>query len=144
MVLVRSILLLAIALLQSGPTTAPATAPSGRTVWDGLSNADQIARGKRAYSTLCARCHGETFLGNDDAPPLVGAAFLKSWEGKSVGSMVEYTREEMPTDGPGKLTRRQCTDITAYVLNSNGFPVGQGELVPELEVLNAISIKAKK
>lgn len=143
MTLLRSIVILIIALLQAGPATAPSTMPS-RTVWDGVYSGEQSARGKRAYATLCARCHGDTLLGNDDAVPLVGKDFVGRWEGKSVAKLVELTRTEMPSDGPGKLTRKQCTDITAYILSANGFPAGPGEVAAELNVLEAILIRTKK
>ena len=124
-------------------TSAPSTAPA-RSVWDGVYSKDQAERGRKAYDTLCARCHGEKLGGNDDAPALADEPFLKSWEGKSVGDLVEYTRKEMPSDGPGVLTRKQCTDIAAFLLNSNSFPAGNSELSPELDPLNAIKIKTKK
>jgi mono/diheme cytochrome c family protein len=113
-------------------------------VWDGVYSSAQVARGKTAYANLCARCHGETLLGNDDAVPLVGAEFVKRWEGKSIGAMVDLTQKDMPTDGPGKLTRRQVTDVTVFVLNANGYPAGQNEMPAELETLNAILIQPKK
>ena len=119
------------------------TAPS-RTVWDGVYSKEQADRGKKAYGSLCARCHGDNLLGNDDATPLVGKEFLKKWEGKSVASLVELTRKEMPSDGPGKLSRKQCTDITAYVLSVNDFPTGQSELLPDSDVLKTILIRAEK
>jgi hypothetical protein len=54
--------------------------------------------------------------------------FLDKWNGKSVGTLVELTRKTMPSDGPGKLSRRQCVDIVSYVLSANGFPAGNAEL----------------
>jgi hypothetical protein len=83
-------------------------------------------------------------MGNDDAPQLVDQKFLDRWNSKSVGALIEYTRKEMPSDGPGKLSRRQCTDITAYLLSSNDFPAGPSELAPDLDTLNAILIEPKK
>lgn len=136
-------IVLVMAMAQVGPATGPSTAPS-KTVWDGVYSSEQSARGKRAYATLCARCHGEKLQGNDDAVPLVGKDFVKGWEGKTVGKLVDLTQKEMPTDGPGKLTRRQVTDITAYLLEVNGYPAGQGELAPELASLNVIQIQPKK
>ncbi|MEO5957564.1 MAG: cytochrome c [Opitutaceae bacterium] len=115
-----------------------------RSVWDGVYSREQVARGKKAYNSLCARCHGDTLGGGDDAPALVDKPFFKSWGGKSVGELVEYNREEMPSDGPGKVTRRESTDITAYILSANGVPPGQAELAPSLEELNQISITPKK
>ena len=134
---------LLLGLVFAGQTTAPSTAPS-RSANDGVYTAAQVARGKTAYAKDCARCHGDTLLGNDDAVPLVGREFLKKWEGQSVGKLVDLTQKEMPSDGPGKLTRRQCTDIAAFVLSSNGYPAGQSELAPELNILNAILIQPKK
>lgn len=141
--MIRSCFGLIAALVVAAQTTAPTTSPS-RSVNDGVFNAAQVSRGKTAYANLCARCHGETLLGNDDAVPLVGAEFLKHWQGKSIGKLVDLTQKEMPSDGPGKLTRRQCTDVTAYVLSVNGYPTGQSELAPDLEALNAILIQPKK
>ncbi len=139
----RSNILLAILLGLTVAAAAPSTGPA-KSVWDGVYSAEQVERGKKAYNNLCARCHGEKLLGNDDATPLVGTGFLAKWDGKSVGALVELTRTEMPSDGPGKLTRKQCTDITAYLLNANGFPAGQSELLPELDVLNGIQLQTKK
>jgi quinoprotein glucose dehydrogenase len=124
-------------------TTAPSTGPS-RSVWDGVYSKAQADRGKSAYNSLCARCHGDTLLGNDDAPQLVDKEFLSKWEGKSLGTLIAYTQKEMPTDGPGKISRRQCTDIIAYVLSANNFPAGQNEIAPEAEAQNAITIKSQK
>ena len=139
--IIRSVMTLVIALvLRVGGS---ATAPS-RTVWDGVYSKEQADCGKKAYGSHCARCHGDTLLGNDDATPLVGKEFLEKWEGKSVESLVELTRKEMPSDGPGKLNRKQCTDITAYMLRVNDFPTGQSELVPDPDVLKAILIRAEK
>src|SRR5436309_3115474 len=106
----------------SRPATAPATAPAAGTATtsapalaksakDGIYNDEQLARGKKAYFASCARCHGDTLGGNDDAVPLVGKEFLDDWSAKSVGDLEEYTRKQMPSDGPGKLTRREVTDI---------------------------------
>ena len=103
-----------------------------------------MARGKKAYNSQCARCHGEALGGGEDSPALVDETFFKGWSGKTVGRLVEYTREEMPSDGPGKLTRRQCTDIAAFLLNANGFPAGMTELESDLDVLNQILITPKK
>ena len=125
-------------------TAIAQTVVPSKSVWDGIYSKEQAERGKRSYNSLCARCHGETLLGNDAAKPLVGKEFLERWEGKSVGEMVELTRTNMPSDGPGKLTRKQSTDITTYLLSANSFPAGTNELAAELEVLDAILIKEKK
>jgi mono/diheme cytochrome c family protein len=106
-----------------------------RSVWDGVYSKEQAARGQSAYGSKCARCHGDNLLGGDDAPALVEKDFLERWNGKSVSSLIEFTRKTMPSDGPGKLSRQQCTDIIAFVLTSNGFPAGSADLASDDEVL---------
>ena len=61
-----------------------------------------------------------------------------------MGELVEYTRLKMPTDGPGILNRRLCTDVTAFVLSANDYPAGPHDLVPNLQTLNQIQIAPLK
>lgn len=125
--------------LADGPATAPSV-----SVLDGVYSPEQLARGEKAYMSTCARCHGDNLLGNDDAPALVDNDFLSHWYGNSVGKLVDLTWKKMPTDGPGRLSRRQATDITTYLLHENGFPAGTGDLVSDAHVLNGILIEPKK
>jgi S-disulfanyl-L-cysteine oxidoreductase SoxD len=135
--------------VSAPPTATPAvTAPAGkaaapRSVWEGVYSPDQLNRGKKAFNSQCARCHGENLLGGEEAPMLVEKDFLDKWLGKSVGSLIDQTRKTMPSDGPGKLSRQQCTDIAAYLLNANGFPAGKSDLPADAESLNLILIKPK-
>jgi hypothetical protein len=69
---------------------------------------------------------------------------MKGWSGKSLAELVEYTRTEMPSDGPGKLSRRLCVDITVFVLSANGYPAGKTELTADEEQLGKIVIEPKK
>ena len=134
----------AVAAEPASAPTPPPTPAASRTVWDGVYSKEQVVRGRRNYNALCARCHGEALGGGEDSPALVEKDFLNNWYGKSLGKLIEYTREEMPSDGPGKVTRKQSTDMTAYVLSMNGFPAGETELPPELDVLNQILLTPKK
>jgi mono/diheme cytochrome c family protein len=131
-----------LSILAAAEPVPPVPAP--RTTWEGVFNKDQVERGRKAYNSQCARCHGEALGGGEDSPALVDAVFFKGWADKSVGELVEYTRTEMPSDGPGKITRKRCTDITAFLLSANGFPSGETELPAELEILNQITITRKK
>ena len=70
--------------------------------------------------------------------------FLGKWYGKTVGGLIEQTRKSMPSDGPGKLSRQQCTDVVAYVLSASGFPTGKSELGTDPDEQNLILIEAKK
>jgi len=122
--------------------TTAAAAP--RSVWDGVYSSEQAGRGQKAYATECARCHGDDLLGDPDSPPLIKEDFLKKWNGKSVGKLVEQTRKTMPSDTPGRLSRQASTDIVTYMLSVNGFPAGQSDLVYDLSLLNQIGIEPKK
>ena len=117
---------------------------ASRSVWSGVFSKEQSGRGQQAYNTQCARCHGEALLGGENSPPLVEQDFTDRWSGKSVGNLVDFTRKTMPSDGPGKLSRRQCTDIIAYLLSANGFPAGKSDLESDEANLNEILIELKQ
>jgi len=138
--------LLAAALTLSIMTEARSApqAPAAQSAWDGVFNKEQVERGRTAYNAQCARCHGETLGGGENSPALVDDVFFTIWGGKTVGDLVEYTRTTMPSDGPGKISRKRCIDIAAYVLSVNGFPAGDHEFPIELDALNLITITRTK
>jgi mono/diheme cytochrome c family protein len=119
-------------------------ASAGQSAWDGVFDKEQVERGRTAYNAQCARCHGETLGGGENSPALVDEVFFTFWAGKSVGDLVEYTRTMMPSDGPGKISRKRCIDIAAYLLSANGFPAGEHEFPTELDALNQITITRSK
>ena len=121
-----------------------AAAAATRSVWDGIYSTEQASRGETAYNSKCARCHGEALLGGENSPALVDQDFLEKWQGRSVGSLVELVRKTMPSDGPGKLSRQQCTDLIAYLLSANGFPAGKTELTSDAAALNEILFQSKQ
>lgn len=131
------------AAIQAVAAQAP-PAPAARSAWAGVFTKDQVERGRTAYNAQCARCHGETLGGGENSPPLVDERFFAAWAGRSVGELVERTRLTMPSDGPGKIPRRRCIDIAAYLLSANGFPAGDQEFPTELEALNQIAITRTK
>jgi cytochrome c len=138
--------LLAAALILAMMTDAEPASPArqSQSAWDGVFNKEQVERGRTAYNAQCARCHGETLGGGENSPALVDDVFFTIWAGRSVGELVEYTRTTMPSDGPGKISRKRCIDIAAYVLSANGFPTGDHEFPTELDALNRITITRTK
>src|SRR5712691_9733350 len=52
-----------------------------RTVWDSVYTLSQASVGEAAYAKTCARCHGVSLSGADEAAPLTGSAFLGNWNG---------------------------------------------------------------
>ena len=57
---------------------------------------------------------------------------------------IELTDGRVTSDGPGRMTRKRCIDIAAFLLSENGFPAGAGELPAELDALNQIAITRTK
>lgn len=131
----------ALLLLLVAPALA---ADDSRTVWDGVFTAAQAARGQKAYVTECARCHGDTMAGIDDAPPLAREAFLGAWDGKTVGRLADATRRTMPPETAGTMSRPMTIDLVAYLLSANGFPAGKTDLETDTTKLRQITIEAKK
>jgi mono/diheme cytochrome c family protein len=119
-------------------------AATGRSVWDGVYTKEQATRGQTAYREECARCHSENLGGGEGSPGLAGGEFLKNWYGKSVGDMLDRVIKTMPADDPGNLSRRQYSDITAYLLSANDFPAGQKDMDSTPVTLKDIAIEEKK
>jgi len=117
---------------------------ASRSVWDGAYTKDQAKRGETLYAQNCSSCHGPDLLGNDEAAPLTGSAFLSNWDGLSVGDLSERVRISMPPNNLGKLNRQQIADILSYVLSVNNFPQGKTELDSKAEVLKQIRIEGTK
>jgi hypothetical protein len=80
-----------------------------------------------AYGQSCSGCHA---LAAEGKAPLVGEAFWKSFEQKTVGDLLEFVSVNMPNATPGSLTPPTYAEIVALVLKSNGFPAGTTELGP--------------
>jgi mono/diheme cytochrome c family protein len=120
------------------------TDKGSRSVWDGVFTKEQAKRGEGLYAQHCSSCHGPDLLGNDEAAPLTGSAFLANWDGLSAGDITERVRVSMPPNNLGKLSRQQIVDILSYMLSYNSFPTGKAELDPKAEVLKQIRIETSK
>jgi cytochrome c len=114
--------------------------PGMRTVWDRVYTEAQAARGRDAYVSDCAACHGEDLGGGGYAPALTGEEFTIAWNGKTVGDFVDRVQRSMPPESPGSLPLARCRDITAFLLKENKFPSGDRDLDSELTALRQITI----
>ena len=124
--------------------TEPATRPAtGRTVWDGMYTKPQAERGRTEYMQACASCHADDLRGKGTAPSLVGEDFAFQWDDMSVGDLFLRTRTLMPSDRPNSLPAPSYSDIVAFILQSNTFPVGEKELGADLDALRQVLITAK-
>jgi mono/diheme cytochrome c family protein len=120
-----------------------AAAAASRSVWDGVYTKEQAGRGRSVYGEECMKCHGENLMGGEAGSALAGDEFLPKWNGKTVGDLFRNIRQTMPSDDPGNLSTRQYSDVVAYILNANGFPVGQKDLERDMVPLNEIRIETK-
>jgi mono/diheme cytochrome c family protein len=114
-----------------------------KSVWDGVYTEDQAARGATAYQQNCSRCHGPNLGGTFEIPPLVGR-FVPYWSGSTLDVLVDYITHAMPLGRTGSLSPATNTDITAFILKSNGFPTGAKELSAESADQKAITFDTTK
>ena len=77
-------------------------------------------------------------------PSLVGGDFLSNWTGSTLGDLSERIRKTMPMNKPGSVPRDAISDILAYILSANKFPVGETELSHDAQLLRKIRIEATK
>jgi len=113
-------------LLPLGASLATAQSNTARrTVWDGVYTDTQAGRGTAEYSRSCLGCHALTPEGK---APLVGDPFWKSFSQKSAADLLDFVSAYMPNGAPGSLSGPAYEDIVAFILKSNGFPAGAGEL----------------
>ena len=112
------------------------------SILSGIFTEEQARRGRATYQKNCAVCHGGNLISRDnDASTLSGPEFELNWHGKTVGQRFEQIRESMPLSAPGSLGDQDYLDILAYVFQYNGYPAGQQELKPDLELLKQIVIE---
>jgi cytochrome c len=113
---------------RAGITAALLTLAAVR-VWtqsDGPSiyTDEQATRGRAAYDSTCASCHGMDLRGLNDAPPLVGREFLNAWGRQRVSDLLGFVSQSMPPSGPGSLAPDVALDILSYMLKTNGARAG--------------------
>ena len=123
---------------------AVSAAQTPGSIWSGISNEAQIARGAQVFTDHCASCHGMDLRGNSNTPSLLGMSFMFLWEGRTLGELFTQVRSQMPSNQPGSLSAQNYIDVIAFILRTNEFPVGTAELVPELQVLEAIAITPRE
>ena len=113
------------------------------SVWDSVYTIEQAGRGETTFRATCANCHGDSLAGINDAPPLTGPQFLKTWTGNALSSMFNRISNDMPSDNPGSLTKPQVAELVAFVLKYNGYPAGTSLLPAAPESLSQIKILPK-
>jgi len=111
------------------------THASTKSVLQGVFTDEQAARGDAEHQANCTACHSTTNYS--------GAAFAKTWAGRTAFDLFDQLRTTMPEDNPGGLSAQQYTDIVAYIFKINGLPAGAEPLSTDPEALRLIRIEVK-
>ncbi len=94
--------------------------------------AEQARNGAATYAANCAACHGAG-LGGGAGPALAGEGFLAKWGHRTLADLYGFEHAQMPLTAPASLTAQQYADITAHILQVNGFPAGDRTLAAGAE-----------
>ncbi len=126
---------------ENAPENASGSAGDGASASNdqGWFTEEQASRGEEVYAQECAQCHGEELQGGV-GPALTGQTFWDHWGGDSVYTFFEYIQRMMPQNAPGSLETDTYTDVTAYLLQTNGFPAGSEELPATEDRLSELTI----
>ncbi len=101
-----------------------------RTILDGVSNPDQIARGQDAFDANCSGCHGLDLTGGRNSA-LRGPIFMDKWREYNLQLLYGFISNSMPprrNDNPVILSDRAYLDILTYIVSGNGGQAGDEEL----------------
>jgi polar amino acid transport system substrate-binding protein len=109
-----------------------------------LYTEDQAAKGALAYYQNCAMCHGPLLdgqAGGYSGPALKGAEFADPSYDFHLSDIFNFVAKLMPAATPGSLTHEQDVQIMAFILQQNGYPSGNSELVYESAEKSMVPIR---
>jgi len=87
----------------------------------------QATAGKAGYAKHCASCHMPDLSGNGEISALAGPTYMETWGPRTTKQFLDYISAAMPYGAPS-LTTEAYTEITAYILQSNGAVAGESPL----------------
>jgi alcohol dehydrogenase (cytochrome c) len=92
--------------------------------------AQQVAAGRASYFANCASCHQADLRGSNEARPLTGGDFLRTWGERTAGELVAFLSVAMPPPpaSPGGLGAQSYVNLAAFLLAANGAQPGEVEL----------------
>ena len=111
---------LAAVLFLTAPLATPASAQDPAQPDPAAAAAKQVELGEQWFRAACFECHATGGLHNAD--------FRLKWSGRSAFELVESIRSTMPESAPGSLTQGTYIAVVAYLIKTNGMPVGTSAL----------------
>jgi alcohol dehydrogenase (cytochrome c) len=90
----------------------------------------QAAAGRASYLANCAGCHLPDLRGANEARPLVGPDFMRTWSGRTTQELVAFLGVTMPPPpaAPGSLGAQSYVNLAAFLLQANGAAPGESAL----------------
>lgn len=125
--------LVAAAVLWTAPCAGQDGGNDSASVLDGVYTTEQAAQGRQVFEGTCALCHTPA--------EFTGLPFQVSWAGRPLGALFAHVRMTMPLDAPGSLTPAQYAAVITYMLQLNGYPVGEKALPADPDSLNLIRME---
>ena len=115
----------------------PAVDALGRhSVYSGVYSAEQAARGRAIQEEHCSACHAPDDWARGNV--------LQGYTGMSAYDLVNWLRESMPLDEPGRLSLQQYTDVAAFIFQLNGAPAGTEELPADPSKLAQVRLEYRR
>ena len=108
----------------------------GAHAQEGAFTESQAAAGRSSYLANCAGCHLADLRGANEARPLVGPDFMRTWGGRTAQELVAFLSLTMPPppSSPGSLGLQSYVNLAAFLLNANGAMPGTNVLAADSTV----------
>ncbi len=136
----RAVVLITLLFLLAGVPVLKAQDSAAPSILKGIFTKEQADRGQKLYETHCSECHGEKLMGGEGTG-LTGVQFRIGWVGKTLGERFDTISKSMPVASPQALNDQEHLDVITYILSFNGYPTGNTELKPDMDLLNKIKIE---
>ena len=111
----------------------------GAPVPPALYTKAQAQQGRAVFEQHCAVCHGRHLEGRV-GPALKGERFASVKAGFTIQEIFDFLSVEMPAYAPGSLTGRQYLEITAFLLQQNGYPAGKTALTAQIASRSTVAL----
>lgn len=95
------------------------------------TGAAQVQAGHDLFGARCAGCHGGD-LGGGEGPALAGGNFQTKWGSRYPVDLAQTIKTRMPPDR-SNLSDAEASDLTAFILSSNGAATGAAAREPGRE-----------